>query len=106
MILTAIKMITKRFEITVVDPITRAEFEWFEAMLTSEAFDQGWKDVDCSLSASGLILLVEGVESIYDLISVLAEHEFMHDIGLIKEISDYEPQFEEEMLITVDLNDN
>lgn len=98
--LKAITMVTKRFEITVVDPITRAEFEWFECEITRHAWDAG-------LTTGGRILMVEGPETIYELIEVLADHEFIHDVGLIKEVIDYEPQYDDEdLLITVDLNDN
>ena len=89
--LKAIVMVSKRFEITVVDPISDAEFQWFETNVCREG-------VDCSLVKSGRILLVEGLESIYELISILAEHEFVHDIGLIKEVIDYEPQYDDDEL--------
>lgn len=87
--LKAIVMMQKRFEITVVDPITQAEFDWFYDMLPSE-------EMDCSLTNNGRILMVEGVEDIYELVSILAEHEFVHDIGLIREVIDYEPQYDDE----------
>ena len=85
----AIKMVTKVFEITVIDNITRAEHEWFELQTTR----YGW---DVALTKSGRILMVEGPETIYELIEVLAEHEFVHDIGLIREVINYEPQYADE----------
>lgn len=88
--LTAITMVSKRFEITVVDSITAAEFQWFEAMIEGEA--------ECALNKNGRILLVEGFETIYDLIAHLSEHEFIHDVGLIREVIDYEPQYEENLI--------
>lgn len=87
--LKAITMVTKRFEITVVDPISRAEFEWFEMNVTREG-------VDCAITNNGRILMVDGLETIYELVEILAEHEFIHDIGLIREVIDYEPQFDDE----------
>ena len=95
MILTAIKMVTKTFEITVVDPISQKEFEWFESNVCREG-------VDCALNKSGRMLIVEGLEDVHELISILAEHEFIHDIGLIREIVDYEPVYDDEMLIEVE----
>lgn len=99
MILKAIKMVTKRFEITFTEPVTQREFAWFEATMVSDVFDMYGVDADmpeCTMTNNGRIILVEGYETIYDLIKTLAEHEFIHDIGLIKEIVDYEPQYEEE----------
>ena len=89
MILTSITMVTKRFEITLTDPLTQAEFEWFELKATDE-------DADAAMTNNGRILMVDGLEDIYQLISLLSEHEFIHDIGLIKEVIDYEPQFDDE----------
>ena len=87
--LKSIIMMSKRFEITVIDPITPSEFDWFGEMLPEET-------MQCTLTSNGRILMVEGVESIYELVAILAEHEFVHDIGLIKEVIDYEPQYDDE----------
>lgn len=95
MTLKAIEMVVKTFEITVVDPLTDVEDQWLEA----RAVDN---DYDCSVNQSGRIVLIEGPETIYELIEFLGEHEFLHDIGLIREIVQYEPQYESEMLIEVE----
>lgn len=93
--LTAITMMSKTFEITVVDPISSAEFEWLELKAVDE-------DVEVALNKSGRILLVDGFEDVYQLISFISQHEFIHDIGLIREVIEYEPQYEDEMLIEVE----
>lgn len=99
MILTAIKMVTKTFEITLVDPISQAELEWLEVETTDEDWDVG-------INQNGRILLIEGPETIHEVISILANHEFMHDIGLIREICDYEPVYDDEMLIEVEFDND
>ena len=78
-----------RFEVTVTEPITNAEFDWFEM----NAIEDGYES---ALSSSGRILLIEGPENIHETIGLLAQYEFMEDIGLIKEIVDYEPEWEDE----------
>ena len=100
MILTAIKMVTKTFEITLVDPISPAELEWLEVQVTDE-------DWIVAVNQNHRILLIEGPETIYEVITALAEHEFLHDIGLIREICDYEPVYDEdEMLIQVEFDND
>lgn len=95
--ITAITMVIRQFEVTVSDPITRAEFEWFECETTRYAWD-------CAMTPNGRILMVEGPDDIHELIGVLAEHEFVHDIALIKEVATYEPQYEDnDMHYTIDL---
>ncbi len=85
-------MVVKRFEITFNCEVTTAEVEWFK-----EDLDE---DMHATLSKSQRILLIEGVEDVYKLIELLAKNEFIHDIGLIREIVDYEPEYkDEEMLI-------
>ena len=101
MILTAITMVTKRFELTMIEPVTQAEFGWFEMCLTED-----FENAECTITQSGRIIMVEGLETIHELISVLAQNEFMHDLGLIKEVIDYEPQFEDdELLIAIEFDD-
>lgn len=98
MMVTAVRMVNKVFKITVVDPVTPAEMQWFESNTT----DNGW---EAAVTESGRIILVEGPETIYELISVLAEHEFLHDIGLIEESIIYEPEYEnEEQLIQIEFD--
>lgn len=105
--LKAIKMVTKRFEITVVDPISNAELDWFECMvLSSDIALENDQPIEMSLTSNGRILMVEGLEDIYQLISLMAEHEFIHDIGLIKEVIDYEPIYEDEQLITIEFDND
>ena len=101
MILTAITMVTKRFELTMIEPVTQAEFGWFEMCLTED-----FENAECTITQSGRIIMVEGLETIHELISVLAQNEFMHDLGLIREVIDYEPQFEDdELLIAIEFDD-
>lgn len=79
-----IDMVTKTFEIYMLDPISGVEFEWWEMGVTRYAWNT-------TLTNSGRILLVEGPEDIRELIAVLVEHEFHLDIGNIKETTHYEP---------------
>lgn len=93
-----ITMMTKVFEITVVDPLTDMEFQWLEAHAVENNYD-------VAVNRTGLILMIEGPESIYELAEFLGEHQFISDIGLIKESITYEPQYDEP-LILVDLDDS
>ncbi len=91
MSIKAITMIVKRFEITFDCEISEAEVNWFKEQLSEEQH--------AVLSKSHRILLVDGFEDIYALIEELASNEFVHDIGLIREVIDYEPVYQEDDLL-------
>ena len=80
-------MTDKVFKLTLTDPLSPAEIEWL-VMQSEEA------DFDVAVNQSGRIVLLEGPQTIEELIKFLSEHEFAFDIGLIEETIQYEPIYD------------
>lgn len=83
-------MITKTYEITLTEPVSDAEIEWLDMLTTEEEWE-------LAVNQSRRIVLVAGPEDVRDLIKVLAQNEFADDIGLIREIVEYEPIYDDQL---------
>lgn len=79
-------MVHKRFEITVIEPIY--EIESLVLVLAAER-----KKWDIHIVNSGRIMVLEGPKTIKTVIKFLTEVGFNDDVGLIKEITEYEPDY-------------
>ena len=79
------KMVTREFEIVFDEEITDLEVEWFKKQLP--------KSSHCTMGRTNRIMLVDGFQDINELIKALAKNEFMMDIMNIKEIVNYEPEW-------------
>jgi hypothetical protein len=81
--------IEHRFEVTIVgDELSDLEIVYLYTAL----FDA---DFEFSISESKRIILFEGISDIKDLIKQLADIGLAEDIGVIKEITEYYPIYEE-----------
>ena len=73
------------YEVTLLDPLIEAEFEWLAEKLT--------KNGDTiAMNSSGRILLWETELEIEDVIEMLAKYGVADDVGLIRKITEYEPE--------------
>ena len=79
------RMVTHEFEVVFDEEITELEVDWFKSQLPGSAH--------CTMGKSNRIMLVDGFETIHDLIKALAKNEFMLDIVNIKEVINYEPEW-------------
>ena len=77
--------IYKTFEVTIIDePISELEATFVE-------FIADQKGYNLRISQSGRIITMDGVDDIKEAISIIAAIGFAEDVGLIKEITTYEP---------------
>ena len=77
--------ILSTYEITLLDPLTEAEFTFFEGIACREG-DQ------VAANQNGRILLWETDLEVEEVIKVMGRAGFADDIGLIKKITEYEPE--------------
>ena len=73
------------YEITMVEPLTETEFVFLEGMASREG-DQ------VAMNQNGRIFLWETDLEIEEVIEVVARAGFADDVGLIKKITEYEPE--------------
>ncbi len=79
-----------RFEVTILDfPLEQLEIDCFK--LYAEKHKIGM-----SVSQSGLIICFDKVKNIKSLIKILAEIGLAEEVGLIREITEYNPHIEYE----------
>lgn len=77
--------ILSTYEITLIEPLTETEFVFVEGLASREG-DQ------VAMNSNGRILLWETDIEIDEVIAVMARAGFAEDIGLIKKITEYEPE--------------
>ena len=80
----------KYFEVTIRD----YAIDEVEAMYIQLVCEKS--DVEFSISKSGRIILFSNIKDIKDLIKVLSEMGLAEDIGVIKEITEYWPEYADE----------
>ena len=73
------------YEITLIDELTEMEFEWLAEKLTREGDT-------VAMNSSGRILLWETESEVEEVIEVLARLGVADDVGLIRKITEYEPE--------------
>ena len=73
------------YEITLIDELTEMEFEWLAERLTREGDT-------VAMNSSGRILLWETESEVEEVIEVLARLGVADDVGLIRKITEYEPE--------------
>ena len=74
----------KTFEITFTDPVTDAEFAYWESIVCREG-------AETTMTNNGRIISLETDITIEELCKVLGRAGFADDVGLIREIVEYEP---------------
>ena len=80
------------FEVTISDePLGLMEVMWI-----SKVMMERYPDIDYTISDSMRIILFDHVGDIYMLSKILSDIGLAEDIGMIKEITDYYPIYEEE----------
>ena len=85
------KNIDHHFEITIDgDPLSLMEIMWISKVMLER-----YPDVDYTVSESLRIILFDHIGDIYMLSKVLADIGIAEDIGMIREITDYYPIYEE-----------
>ena len=85
------KNIDHHFEVTIDgDPLNLMEIMWISKVMLEK-----YPDVDYTISDSLRILLFDHIGDIYMLSKVLADIGIAEDIGMIREITDYYPIYEE-----------
>ena len=85
------KNIDHHFEVTIDgDPLSLMEIMWINKVMMEK-----YPDVDYTISESLRIILFDHIGDIYMLSKVLADIGIAEDIGMIKEITDYYPIYEE-----------
>lgn len=83
-------MVHNRFEITLLEPLVQVE----ALVIIMEAENKRWNLV---VNQTGRILTIEGPKTIKPVIKFLANIGLGPDVGLIKKITEYEPdQYEKE----------
>ena len=83
-----VKTIHHRFEVTIAgEELSELEILWFYA-----AFENA--DFDFTISKSGRIMLFDGVKDIKELVKILADIGLADDIGCIKGITEYFPDYD------------
>ena len=80
--------VEKIFEVTFMDPVSAEEFKWFEEGVAREG-------VLVALASSGRIMTFAGIEEVESLIQYLGEYLFADSVAHIREIIDYEVEWEE-----------
>ena len=85
------KNIDHHFEVTIDgDPLSLMEIMWISKVMLER-----YPDVDYTVSESLRIILFDHIGDIYMLSKVLADIGIAEDIGMIREITDYYPIYEE-----------
>jgi len=85
------KNIAHHFEVTILDePLHLMEIMWI-----SKVMSEKYPDVDYTIADSLRIILFDHIGDIYMLSKVLADIGIAEDIGMIKEITEYYPNYEE-----------
>ena len=77
-------MITRRFEIYILEPLSDLERVVFETALDIS-------DYDHAIPKSGHLIMLEGPENIYEVIQWVADSGLGDHLGNIREVVDYEP---------------
>jgi len=86
------KTILHHFEVTISDePLGIMEVMWI-----AKVMQERYPDIDYTISDSMRIILFDHVGDIYMLSKILSDIGLAEDIGMIKEITDYYPIYEEE----------
>ena len=84
--------IYKRFEITIVEEeLYPAEIDFIN--LIAEL-----NDLSITISQSGRVILLDNVETIRDAIKIISQIGLADEVGLIREIIEYHPHIEVELL--------
>ena len=78
----------KRFEVTIIDE------ELWEGEQDIVKLIAAMNDINVAISKSGRIITLDNVETIYDCIKIIAKFGLAEEVGLIREITDYEPNLE------------
>ena len=82
------KAIEHHFEVTVVDyPLTEMEEFWVQTVAELE-------DIEVTISKSKRIILFSNIGDIHILIRIVARMGLAEDVGMIKEITEYFPNWE------------
>ena len=85
-------MVHNRFEVTLLEPLVEVE----ALILITDAENKKW---DLKVNQNGRILTIEGPKTIKPLIKFLANIGLGPDVGLIKRITEYEPdEYEKEFM--------
>ena len=77
--------IEKTYEITLVDPLTEHEYAWLEEQIGRQGFDT-------AVNSNGRILLIESEDEVEEIITLLARCGIADDVGLIRQIIEFEPE--------------
>ena len=83
-----------RFEVILVTPLTDHEIGYLEMLITED-------ELDFHINASGRIVVIEA-DHIEEITGYFQEMGLIEDIGLIRHITEYEPQFEHGTKILVE----
>ena len=78
-----------RFEVTVTIPIFEFEREWMSKLAEEN-------NIDISITNSGLIILMEGPKTVYECIKFIDKMGLSLDVGMIREVVEYYPDFKPE----------
>ena len=87
-----INMVQRRFEVTLMEALIEVEANMLIDMATAQGFQ-------LVANKQGLILVIEGPEDVREVVSFLAKTGFAAEVGLIREIVDYEPEISAEELL-------
>jgi len=91
MSLVKAKTIIHHFEVTILDePLTLVEIMWIDKVMAER-----YPDVEYTISESLRIILFDHIGDIYMLAKVLSDIGLAEDIGMIREITEYYPIYEE-----------
>ena len=93
-------MVHNRFEVTLLEPVIEIE----ALVIIMDAQNKKW---DLVINQTGRILTIEGPKTIKPVVKFLADIGLGPDVGLIRKITEYEPdEFEKEFVEYIPMDPN